>query len=135
MGCSIAHTSATSKRLLTPLRAALLSSSEIQHRRDELPFFMSSEAYALVLASNSGQFSIATEKADHRRAILCFMSCIDALIETAQFARPGDICRVMLASQIDRDLFRDSDGHGVIAGVHLGWPAHDRRILLRPGGA
>jgi hypothetical protein len=49
-----------------------LSSSEIQHRRDELPFFMSSEAYALVLASNSGQFSIATEKADHGRAILCW---------------------------------------------------------------
>ncbi|MEW9580634.1 hypothetical protein [Paraburkholderia sp. DGU8] len=110
-----------------------MSSSEIERRRDELPFFMSPEAYAPVLESNSGQFSIATEIADHRRAMLCFLSCIDALIETEQFARLGHTWHVKLASQIDQDLFRNSDGHGVIADVHLGWPASDRRIV--PGRA
>jgi hypothetical protein len=110
-----------------------LSSSEIERRRDELPFLMSPDAYAPVLESNSGQFSITTEIADHARAILCFLSCIDALIETEQLARLGHTYHVKLASQINQDLFRDSDGHGVIADVHLGWSAYDRRIL--PGGA
>ena len=36
MGCRVAHTSATSKWLLTSVRTALLSSSDTQRSRDEL---------------------------------------------------------------------------------------------------
>ena len=61
MGRRVTYPSATSKRLLTPVRTALLSSLEIQRRRDELPFFASPEAYVLVFESDSGRLSIVTE--------------------------------------------------------------------------
>ncbi len=40
----------------------------------------------------------------------------------------------MPAGTIDRDWFLDVDGKGYIAGIHLGWPACEGRLLTRPSG-
>lgn len=43
-----------------------------------VPFFVSPPAYALIHETPTGQFHAATEQADEGRAILCFLSPLDA---------------------------------------------------------
>jgi hypothetical protein len=102
---------------------------------DTVPFFVSPPAWALVNEAATGELRVATESDDDGRAILCFLSPLDALIEAARFSQLGQAYHVMPAAQLDCGLFQDADGRGLLACVHLGWPTHHGRILTRPGGA
>ncbi|QBQ96967.1 hypothetical protein [Paraburkholderia pallida] len=109
----------------------------IANRRhpDAVPFFVSPPAWVLVHEPTPGESHVATESADEGRAILCFLSPLDALIEVARFAQLGQMYHVMPAAHLDGGLFRDADGRGLVACIHAGWPTYAGRILLRPGGA
>lgn len=102
---------------------------------DAVPFFVSPPAWVLVHEGVSGELRVATEILDEGRAILCFLSPLDALIEAARFAQLGSLYHVMPAAQLDGGLFRDADGRGLVACIHTGWPTQGERIVLRPGGA
>ncbi len=101
---------------------------------DKTLFFNTLPAYVLVFEDDAGGLYVATEGAKQDRAITCFLSPFDALIEAAHLSSLGSPYRVMPASQVDRNLFLDSEGRGLIADMHLGWPARDGRILLQPSG-
>ncbi|MGF6606391.1 hypothetical protein OKW45_001291 [Paraburkholderia sp. WSM4175] len=100
-----------------------------------VPFFVSPPAWVLVHEDAGGELRVATESAGEGRAILCFLSPLDALIETARFAQLGETYHVAPAAHFDGGLFRDADGRGLVACIHAGWPTQGGRILLRPGGA
>jgi hypothetical protein len=102
---------------------------------DTVPFFVSPPAWVLVNEAATGELRVATESDDERRAILCFLSPLNALVEAARFSQLGRAYHVMPAAQLDGELFQDADGRGLLACVHLGWPTQDGRILLRSGGA
>jgi hypothetical protein len=102
---------------------------------DAVPFFVSPPAWVLVHEPALGELRVATESADEGRAILCFLSPLDALIEAARFAQLGLAYHVMPAAQLDSRCFRDADGRGLVTSIHAGWPTQGGRILLRPGGA
>ncbi len=102
---------------------------------DAVPFFVSPPAWVLVHQPAPGELRIATESADEGRAILCFLSPLDALIEATRFAQLGSVYYVMPAAQLDGSCFRDADGRGLVACIHAGWPTQGGRIVLRAGGA
>ncbi|WP_322104741.1 hypothetical protein [Paraburkholderia sp. J41] len=102
---------------------------------DAVPFFVSPPAWVLAHEPAPGALRIATESADEGRAVLCFLSPLDALIEAARLAQLGQAYHVMPAAQLDGSLFRDADGRGLVACIHAGWPTYAGRILLRLGGA
>jgi hypothetical protein len=89
---------------------------------DAVPFFVSPPAWVLVNEAATGELRVATESDDEGRAILCFLSPLDALIEAARFAQLGQAYHVMLAACLDGSLFRDADGRGLVACIHAGWP-------------
>jgi hypothetical protein len=97
---------------------------------DTVPFFVSPPAWVLVNEASTGELRVATESDDEGRAILCFLSPLDALIEAARFTQLAQVYHVMLAAHLDGTLFRDPDERGLV-----GWPTQGGRILLRPGGA
>ncbi|RAR64044.1 hypothetical protein C7401_105313 [Paraburkholderia unamae] len=102
---------------------------------DAVPFFISPPAWVLVHEDANGKLRVATESYDEGRAVLCFLSPLDAMIEAARFAHLGQTYRVTPAARLDGGHFRDADGRGLVACIHAGWPTQDGRILLRPGGA
>jgi hypothetical protein len=108
---------------------------ETHQNRESRPFFSELPAFVLTFQDKDGGTRIATEKAVCGPAILCYLSLVDALIEVLQFSRIGQHFKVMPAQLVPSEAFRDSDGRGLIADVHLGWPVVDGQILLRPGGA
>jgi hypothetical protein len=75
---------------------------------DAMPFFVSPPAWVLVHETATGELRVSTESDDEGRAILCFLSPLDAPIEAARFAQPGQAYHVMAATQLDGSLFRDS---------------------------
>ena len=102
---------------------------------DAVPFFVSPPAWVLVNEVATGEPRVATESDDEGRAVLCFLSPLDALIEAARFSQLGEVYHVMPAAQLGGGLFQDADGRGLVACVHLGGPTRGGRILTRPGGA
>jgi hypothetical protein len=76
------------------------------------PFFVSPPAWVLVHEGAGGELHVATESDDEGRAILCFLSPLDALIEAARFTQLGQAYHVMLAACLDGCLFRDATGAG-----------------------
>jgi hypothetical protein len=106
-----------------------------QPDRERHPFFVDLPAYVLTFEDAEGATRIVTEHTTCGRVILCYLSPVDALIEVLQFSRIGQQFDVMPAQWVPQDAFRDADGRGLIADVHLGWPVVNGRLLLRPGGA
>jgi hypothetical protein len=51
-----------------------------------VPFFVSPPAWVLVNEAATGELRVATGSDDEGRAILCFLSPLDALIEAARFS-------------------------------------------------
>jgi hypothetical protein len=102
-----------------------------EHRR----FFSELPAQVPTFQDNAGDKRIATERTAGGRAILCYRSPVDALIEVLRFIQMGQRFQIMPAEQVRQDAFLDADGHGLIADVHLGWPVIDGRLQTRPGGA
>ena len=99
------------------------------------PFFWTLPAYVLLLKDSGGDWCIDAAQTELGRAVTCFLSPFDAIIEAAHLAKNGPSYRVMAASEIDKNLFCDPDEEGLIADIHVGWPACDGRILKRPSGA
>lgn len=97
-------------------------------------FFSELPAYVLTFRDNAVDKRIATERTAGGRAILCYLSPVDALIEVLRFSQIGQWFEVMHSEQVRHDAFLNADGHGLIADVHLGWPVIDGRLLTRPGG-
>lgn len=109
--------------------------TDLRPEHEHRPFFADLPAYVLTFADAKGDRRIVTEKTACGRAILCSLSPVDALIEVLRFSKIGQRFDVMPAQMVPQDAFRDADGHGLIAEVHLGWPVVGGRLLLRPGGA
>jgi hypothetical protein len=87
------------------------------------------------IKGKDGDWCIDAAQTDLGNAATCFLSPFDAIMEAAHLARNGQSYRVMAASDVDKNIFRDPDEKGLIADKHIGWPACDGRILARPGGA
>lgn len=116
----------------------IMQPSDVHPNRDgwsPSPFFAELPAYVLTFYDKEGDMRIVTEKVGLGRAITCYLSPVDALIEVLQLSQIGKQYKVMPAQLVPADLWRDADGKGFIANVHLGWPVLDGRLLLRPGGA
>lgn len=109
--------------------------AEIRPHRDHRPFFSDLSAYVLTFRDEEGKKRIATEGTASGCAIFCYLSPVDALIEVLRFSQTGQGVEIMPAELVQQDAFRDADGRGLIADVHLGWPVIDGRLLTRPGGA
>jgi hypothetical protein len=106
----------------------------MQQHRNQVSFFCRLPAYVVIHEGDDGDVRVAGEQTEQGRAVLCFLSPIDAMIEAAHYTSLGPSHRVMVASEVDRRLFRDTDGRGLIAEIHLGWPSLNGRILLRQCG-
>lgn len=113
--------------------------SDIHPNRDGWslsPFFAELPAYVLTFQDEEGDTRAVTEKVELGRAITCYLSAVDALIEVAQLNQVGGRqYAVMPAQVVSADAWRDADGQGLIANVHLGWPVMNGQLLLRPAGA
>ncbi|KWW33344.1 hypothetical protein ACUXAV_006558 [Cupriavidus metallidurans] len=99
------------------------------------PFFSELPAYVLTYLDEAGDRCIASESATDGRAVLCFLSPVDALIEVVQLGRIGRQFQVLPAPLVPPDAFLDRDGRGLMIDLHLGWPVANGKLLLRPGGA
>ncbi len=104
------------------------------HGHPTQSFFSVIPAHVLIFRSEDGDWRLGSEWTKLGSAIICFLSPFDAMIEAAHFTRLGTPHHVMPVSQVDPSLFRDSDGLGLIADIHLAWPVKTGRILLRPRG-
>jgi hypothetical protein len=113
----------------------VLISSATQRDGSAQPFFSVVPAYVLLFKAEDGNWCIDAARTELGRAVTCFLSPFDAMIEAAHFVRRGYSHQVMAASEIEESLFRDADGRGLISDIHLGWSALDSRILARPDGA
>ena len=87
-----------------PKREHMSLEGKLRHP-DAMPFFVSPPAWVLVHEPASCSLHVATESEDDGRAILCFLSPLDALIEVARFAQLGLEYHVMSAAQLDGSLF------------------------------
>jgi hypothetical protein len=101
------------------------------HRKDDW-FFSELPAYALTFQDEHGTARIATETTAATPAIVCYLSPVDALIELLHFSQLGRQYQIMPAQMLSPNVFRDGDGRGLIAHVHLGWPVLHGRLLQRP---
>ncbi|SIO72623.1 hypothetical protein SAMN05444172_9087 [Burkholderia sp. GAS332] len=110
-----------------------MASERIYHDDNESRFFTAPQAYGLVRERRPGRLAIATENTPRGRAVLCFLSPFDALIEVGHFTRLGQVCHTVSASEIGHKRFLRASRHELIACLHLGWLARDGRILARPG--
>lgn len=99
------------------------------------PFFAEMPAYVLMGVDRAGQRRVARERTASGLAVACFLSPVDALIEAERFRQMGLCYRVTTAVSLPQDTFKDADGRGLIADVHLGWPVLNRCLLTRPSGA
>lgn len=98
------------------------------------PFFSIIPAYVLYFTDDNGIPHVRSERTELGRAITCFLTPFDAMIEAAHLTRLGKPYLVMSASDLGRHMFRDLDGRGLVADIHLGWPTKSGRLLLRPSG-
>lgn len=98
------------------------------------PFFSIIPAYVLYFTNSDGISYVHSEQTKLGNIITCFLTPFEAMVEAAHFSRLGRPYQVMAASDVGRHMFRDIDGNGLIAGIHLGWPARSGRLLLRPSG-
>ncbi|WP_157766743.1 hypothetical protein, partial [Caballeronia sordidicola] len=99
------------------------------------PYFNALRAYVLLFKDRQGDWCIDALRSEQGRAITCFLSPFDAMIEAAQLARSGQSCRVMPASDVEKNLFCDADERGLLADIVMGWTACNKQIITRPGGA
>lgn len=103
------------------------------------PFFNALPAYVFVFEDSDGDSSAISSSTEQGHAITCFLSPFDAVIEaglrTGLRTALGQPCQVAPASILNGNLFRDADGAGFIADIHLGWPARDGCLLQTPRGA
>jgi hypothetical protein len=107
----------------------------LEKRNPGRPFFCTLPANVPLFKDGNGDWCIDTAQTELGRAVTCFLSPLDAITEATHLARNGPSYRVMTASDIEENLFCDRDGEGLIADIHVEWPARDRRILTRPSGA
>ena len=107
----------------------------LEQRNLGRPFFRALAAYVLIYADKDGEWCVDVAHTELGHAVTCFLSSFDAIIEATHLARNGRSYRVMAASDIDENLFCDSDEQGLIADIHVGWSACDGRIITRPSGA
>ncbi|WP_354687369.1 PAAR domain-containing protein [Cupriavidus necator] len=97
--------------------------------------FKTIAAYVLVFEDDDGDACAISSRTDQGLAITCFFSPFDAMLEAGMRGALGRTCEVAPASLLDGNLFRDADGAGFIADIHLGWPACDGCLLQTPSGA
>lgn len=110
-----------------------MTSNERTAYRRMLPFFCSPPAWVLARVDVPG-LSMVRERTDHGGAVLCFLSLLDAMIEVEHAARVGRELRILRASNVEGTLFRDLDGQGLLASLHVAWLASGPKILARPSG-
>ncbi|AQV94902.1 hypothetical protein BJN34_13530 [Cupriavidus necator] len=108
---------------------------EIQGNCDKHSFFRLLPAYVLVFEDRDGDPCAVSSTTEQDRAITCFLSPFDAVIEAGLRTALGQRCQLFHASLLDGNLFRDADGAGFIADIHLGWPARDGCLLQAARGA
>jgi hypothetical protein len=97
-------------------------------------FFRRLPAWALTFIDEEGFECIGKERTEAGPTTTCYQSPLDASIEAVylgKFYRPH---RVNVACEFDIGAFLDERGHSLVAAMHIGWPAHDGRLLLHPDG-
>ncbi len=105
-----------------------------QHDHDGPSFFTALPVFVLLFEDDDGDPCLVTERTAQGRAVTCFLSPFDAVIEAVHGVTLGRFYHVVAASEVDWSVFRDADRLGFIADIHLGWPATDGNLLLRPSG-
>jgi hypothetical protein len=105
--------------------------SQISHELIPPGFLTFPGAFVLCVHDENGVYHAPRQS---RGGVICHLSLIDAVIELAHLRRLGESYHLASAALVDRSAFLDEEGVGYIAHVHLGWPAHDRKLLTRPSG-
>ncbi|QYD68268.1 hypothetical protein KZJ38_18710 [Paraburkholderia edwinii] len=91
-------------------------------------------AYVIAFNDDDGGVCIWTDATEFGRAIVCHLSPVDAVIDAKQSYRAKHKCWAVPASQLPPETFRDPDGRGMLAKVHLAWPAIGGKLLQHPRG-
>ena len=94
-------------------RRSNLTSSAIQRDSNALPFFSVVPAYVLLFKDEDGDWCVDTVRTEVGRAVTCFLSPFDAVIEAAYLTRRGQPHQVMAASQIEETVIRCTTLHHV----------------------
>lgn len=77
---------------------------------------------------------ISCESTENGDAISTFLSPLDAMIDAVYCTKPGETFHVIPASRFDPGEFIRNCGGMLRIVVHLGWAAHDRKLVLRHRG-
>lgn len=91
-------------------------------------------AWVLAFRDRNDEARIVMELTEAGCVVVCFASKVDALIAATCLRRAGRHCTVLPACTIPAQQFRDADGRGLVADVHLGWATCDGRLLIRRDG-
>jgi hypothetical protein len=84
--------------------------SMLEKQNPGRPFFHTVNAYVLLFRDQNNEWCIDAAQTDLGRAVSCFLSPFDAVIEAAHLARNGQSYRVVAASDIEENLFFGLDG-------------------------
>ncbi|MFM0340904.1 hypothetical protein [Paraburkholderia fungorum] len=91
--------------------------------------------FVIVSRGGSGTYQLVINDLPHgARAVRCFLSPLDALIEASCLANSGRDYEVVTASAIDRSAICDDRGQRLFACFHQAWIGRQGRILLRTNG-
>lgn len=111
-----------------------MKSGNLNNRPDELPFFTSPGAFVIGIKGADNKIRVVGENTAQGPAVRCYLSPVNALIDASYSSRAGEQHQILCAGMLNPKVFRDADGRGLIADIHLGWAAHDGRIALRADG-
>jgi hypothetical protein len=96
------------------------------------PFFSQIPAFVLTRPAPAGKLDVVGHETERGPAVDCYLSPVHALIEATYRMLVGESCDITPAGLVGREAFRTADGLGLVANVHLAWPARDRRIMVMP---
>ncbi|GAB6848217.1 hypothetical protein [Paraburkholderia kururiensis] len=102
--------------------------------RGDGAFFTGLPAWVLAFRDRNDEARIVMDLTEAGCVVVCFASKVDALIAATCLRRMGRYCTVLPAGTIPAQQFRDADGRGLVADVHLGWATCGGRLLIRRDG-
>jgi hypothetical protein len=97
-------------------------------------FFRNQPTWLLTFRNAEGFECIGKERTEAGPTTTCYLSPLDAAIEAAYLGKYYRRHRVNFASEFDIGAFLDERGRLLVAAMHMGWPAHEGRLLVHPDG-
>lgn len=98
------------------------------------PLFRRLPAWVLTFRDGEGFECIGKERTEAGLTTTCYQSPLDAAIEAVYLGKYHRRHRVNAASEFDIGAYLEEGGRSLVAAMHIGWPAHEGRLLLHPDG-